>query len=90
VHANLIVCGQNHGVRPFFVQLRDLGTHVNLDGIETGDIGPTIGIVAMEEGWCRFNHRRIPEFSLLARFGRIGPDGSFEQPPAAVKKRGYS
>ena len=36
VHARLIVSGQDHGVKPFFVQLRDLDTHHNLSGIESG------------------------------------------------------
>eukprot|EP00040_Diaphanoeca_grandis_P018298 m.96171 g.96171 ORF g.96171 m.96171 type:complete len:726 (+) comp26873_c1_seq1:106-2283(+) len=91
VHARLILStGVDYGVKPFFVQLRDLKTHKNLPGIESGDIGPTLGIEALEEGWCRFTHRTLPKFSLLARFGHINDQGEYVQPPQQVSKRGYA
>jgi alkylation response protein AidB-like acyl-CoA dehydrogenase len=46
IHARLVVRGKFIGVKPFFVQLRDLETHENVPGVESGDIGPTMGLVA--------------------------------------------
>ncbi len=79
------------GVKPFFVQLRDLTTHHNLPGIDSGDIGPTMGVVAIEEGYCRFNHVKLPRIALLARYGHISPETQKWVPaPPRFAKRNYA
>ena len=34
-------------------------------------IGPTMGFVAMEEGFCSFSHVKLPRTALLARYGSV-------------------
>lgn len=46
--ARVIVGGKDEGVGPFFVQLRDMGTHQPLPGIIVGDIGPKLGFNSSE------------------------------------------
>jgi len=72
------------------VQLRDLKTHKNLDGIESGDIGPTMGLIGCEEGWCRFEHVKIPLVALLARYGHVNPQGDWIPPTKLGSKRSYA
>ena len=94
VHARLLLPTASgyadHGVKPFFVQLRDLDTHKNLPGIESGDIGPTMGVVSIEEGWCRFNNVKLPHIALLARYGHVSTTGSWVPPPPRFSKRAYA
>eukprot|EP00729_Bicosta_minor_P007010 gene7010-26127_t len=68
---------KDFGPKPFLVQLRDLSTHVNLPGIETGDIGPTMGLVAIEEGYARFNKVRVPVEAMLARYQQVTREGEY-------------
>ena len=42
-HARLIIGDTDHGVHPFFVQLRSLEDHSPLPGVTVGDIGPKLG-----------------------------------------------
>mmetsp|Transcript_28734 Transcript_28734/g.51136 ORF Transcript_28734/g.51136 Transcript_28734/m.51136 type:complete len:644 (-) Transcript_28734:26-1957(-) len=83
VFANLIVKGKNLGIHPFLVQIRDLTTHQALPGIEVGDIGPKFGYQTMDNGYLALHTVRIPRKNLLARFGRVNPDGSYFSPPNA-------
>ena len=41
--AQLIIEGKNYGPHPFVCQIRDLGTHMPLEGIYVGDVGPKLG-----------------------------------------------
>lgn len=59
-------------------------------GIESGDIGPTVGVVALEEGWCRFTHVKLPRIALLARHGHVTKEGTFVRPPQKFSKRTYA
>jgi acyl-CoA oxidase len=43
VMAQLIVNGVNHGPHPFVVQIRDMKTHLPLENVHIGDIGPKVG-----------------------------------------------
>lgn len=97
VHARLLLPDDSgskrfidHGVKPFFVQLRDLNTHENLPGIKSGDIGPTMGLVSVEEGWCQFEHVKIPAISLLSRYGHVTTNGNWISPPRRHAKRQYA
>lgn len=58
----------NYGVVPFLVQLRDVETHNYMPGVRCGDLGPKLGYIGKDNGWCQFNHVRIPRNQLLQRF----------------------
>jgi acyl-CoA oxidase len=81
VFARLISNGKDHGVQSFFVQLRDLTSHVPLPGVEVGDIGPKLGFNTKDNGFLKFTRHRAPRSSLLCRYITIDSDGS-------VKTRG--
>ncbi len=44
VMAKLVIDERDHGVHAFVVQLRCLRTHKHMPGVQTGDIGPKIGL----------------------------------------------
>jgi len=48
------------GVHSFLVQLRCRDTHKHMPGIKTGDLGPKFGFNSKDNGWCTFDHVRIP------------------------------
>lgn len=82
---------EDKGPKAFLVQLRDLNTHVNLPGIRSGDIGPTVGVVDAEQGWAIFDHVRVPRAALLSRYGEVSETGKWVSKGAAgTEKRGYS
>ena len=94
IHARVLLPGaedgapvEDKGVLPFFVQLRDLDTHRNIPGVESGDIGPTMGAIDLEEGWCRFNQLRIPRIAMLARYQQVEADGTWTETPRMEKRR---
>jgi len=74
--ARLISNGQDHGVQPFFIQIRDLETLKLLPGIETGDIGPKLGYNSKDNGFMRLTNYRAPSFCLLSKYTKISPDGT--------------
>ena len=51
--AQLNVGGKQYGVKPFFIQFRDLVTHELFPGVEVGDVGPTFGYKAKDNGFMR-------------------------------------
>ena len=63
---------------------------MNLPGVESGDIGPTMGVVAFEQGWCRFDHVTLPRIALLARYGHVAESGEWVPPPPRFGKRSYA
>ncbi|GAA97160.1 uncharacterized protein L969DRAFT_84418 [Mixia osmundae IAM 14324] len=84
VQAQLIIDGTNHGPHLFLVQLRDIQNHKLLPGIIAGEIGPKAhgGFAALDNGYARFNHVRIPRFNMLARFSQVTREGNFIKPPS--------
>lgn len=77
VMARLITNGQDQGVLPFFIQLRDLKTHHVLPGVEVGDIGPKVGYGSKDNGFLKFTQHRAPVSSLLGKYYRIDKEGNF-------------
>ena len=67
VFANLVIDNNRFGVMPFIVQLRDLETFKHMPGIKSGDIGPKIGYPSKNNGWCTFDHVRIPRNQMLMK-----------------------
>jgi len=43
IYARLIIEGNDYGVFPFLIQIRDRDTHKHMSGIKTGDMGPKMG-----------------------------------------------
>ena len=77
VYARLIVAGADLGVHNFMVQIRDLDTHRPCPGIHAGDIGPKIGYNNQDNGFCRFDHVRIPRTNMAMKHATLARDGSY-------------
>jgi acyl-CoA oxidase len=71
VMAQLILGGKSYGPHPFVVQIRDMKTHLPLENIHIGDIGPKFGYNTMDNGFLLFNNVKVPHISMLARFSSI-------------------
>jgi acyl-CoA oxidase len=77
----------SHGPHPFIVQIRDLKTHVPLEGIVVGDIGPKYGYASMDNGYMLFDHLEIPHSAMLSNYSRVDYNtGTYTKPsnPAVV------
>ncbi|VDC07677.1 unnamed protein product [Peniophora sp. CBMAI 1063] len=85
LQAQLILKGKNHGPHLFFVQLRDLATHVPLPGVSVGDIGPKVHSAwrATDNGYASFNRVRVPRTWMLSRFAQVTRTGEYVRPPHA-------
>ncbi|OSD00704.1 peroxisomal oxidase [Trametes coccinea BRFM310] len=86
VQARLIMPdGKDMGPHLFFVQLRSLEDHRVMPGITIGDIGPKAmaGYAAVDNGYARFDHVRVPLKYMLSAFAAVTPDGRYVQPPHA-------
>jgi len=68
VFARLVIDGNDYGVVPFIVQIRDRDTHKHMPGIKSGDMGPKMGYNSKDNGWLTFDHVRIPRDQLLQKF----------------------
>lgn len=51
VYARTIVGDQDFGVKPFFMQIRDMENHMPLKGIQAGDLGSKLGYNSENNGW---------------------------------------
>jgi acyl-CoA oxidase len=78
VYGRCIANGNDYGVKPFFVQIRDFEKHMPLKGVEVGDLGPKLGYNCMENGYLSFDHVRCPRTNLMERFGKVTKEGDFE------------
>ncbi|KAF2432564.1 acyl-CoA oxidase [Tothia fuscella] len=75
--AQLQIDGKNHGVHAFLTQIRSLEDWKPLGGIELGDIGLKFGYNAVDNGYLRFNHFRIPRTAMLDRHAQVLPGGKY-------------
>lgn len=64
----------SQGPHPFIVQIRDENTHLPLDGIAVGDIGPKYGYASMDNGYMLFDKFRVPHSAMLSRYSHVDPD----------------
>ncbi|KAI0830358.1 acyl-CoA oxidase [Trametes gibbosa] len=86
VQARLILPGgKDVGPHLFFVQLRSMDNHRVLPGITIGDIGPKAlaGYAAVDNGYARFDHVRVPREHMLSGFASVTQEGLYVQPPHA-------
>ena len=78
VFARCIALGNDYGLQPFIVQIREMYTHEPLPGIEVGDVGTKLGYNAVDNGYLMFNNVRVPRKAHLSRFTEITREGEFE------------
>jgi len=79
VFARLISNGQDHGVQPFIVQIRDPQSFDPVRGCEMGDIGPKFGYQSKNNGYLIFNNLRVSKEALLSRFVEIDGEGNMHK-----------
>ncbi|KAE9030182.1 Peroxisomal acyl-coenzyme A oxidase 1 [Phytophthora fragariae] len=77
VYARLLLGGKDYGVHNFMVQLRDLETHDAMAGVTLGDIGPKIGFNNVDNGYCTFDHVRIPREQMGMRVATVTREGKY-------------
>jgi acyl-CoA oxidase len=71
--AQLVTNGKHLGPHPFIVPLRNFKTREPLPGRMMGDIGPKVGINAVDNGYLGLHNVRIPHINMLARFSSVDP-----------------
>jgi acyl-CoA oxidase len=76
VFARLMSKGKDHGVQPFFIELRNPATHVLHRGVEVGDIGPKLGFATKDNGFLRFDRYLAPKSCLLGRYINLDAEGN--------------
>lgn len=79
--------GTNHGLHPFFVQIRDPSTQQPLPGVTVGDLGEKIGLNGVDNGFVQFTNYILPRESLLNKMGDVTEDGRYVTPFKDPSKR---
>jgi acyl-CoA oxidase len=49
-----------------------------IKGVKCGDMGPKLGYNSKNNGWCQFDHVRIPRTNMLNKYTNVDPEGCFE------------
>lgn len=81
VFAKLIIDGRDLGIQTFIVPVRSPRTGLAVENVEVGDMGSKMGRNGLDNGWIRFNHKRIPRTNMLSRWAQVSADGVFTPPP---------
>lgn len=89
VFAQLEADGERHGVHAFVVPIRAEDGSL-LEGIRAGDSGHKMGLNGVDNGRLWFDHVRVPEASLLARFAHMDEDGRYTSPIANPSRRFFT
>lgn len=84
VVAQLYTKGVCHGIHPFIVQLRDEETWMPMPGIKIGEIGPKLGMKAVNNGFLGFERVRVPRTNMLMRNNKVLKDGTYVKSPSSV------
>nr|AWK67839.1 ACOX [Dunaliella tertiolecta] len=90
VMARLFIDGKDYGPHAFVVQVRSLQDHLPLPGICVGDIGPKFGYGGVDNGYLAMDHLRISRESMLMRYSKVLPDGTYVPPPPSNAKASYA
>jgi len=80
IMARMIIDGKDYGIHPFILQVRCLNTHQTLPGISIGEIGPKMGTEAVDNGYLKLKHVRIPRRNLCMAFSSVDRDGKYSAP----------
>ncbi|PVH81351.1 acyl-CoA oxidase [Cadophora sp. DSE1049] len=83
--ARMIIDGQDHGIHPFMMQLKNLKDFKSLEGIELGDIGMKMSYNAAGNGYAVFKSVRIPRSNLLMKHASVSRDGKYTSIPLRQK-----
>ncbi|XP_045771505.1 probable peroxisomal acyl-coenzyme A oxidase 1 [Maniola jurtina] len=81
VMAQLYIKGNNYGIQPFMVQIRDEETHMPLPGVKVGEVGPKMGFNTANNGFLGFDNVRIPRNWMLMKNAQVLKDGTFKASP---------
>jgi acyl-CoA oxidase len=79
VFARLVVAGDDRGLHPFVVALRDDEGRL-LPGRRIDDCGAKAGLHGVGNGRITFDAVRLPRQALLDRFGAIDAEGRYSSP----------
>ena len=60
------------------VQIRSTDDFMPMKGIKCGDMGPKLGYNSKNNGWCTFDHVRIPRTNMLNKYTNVDEEGCFE------------
>ena len=82
VFAKLILDGKDVGIQTFIVPVRSPQTGLAVEDVEVGDMGSKMGRNGLDNGWIRFNHKRIPRENMLCRWAQVSAEGVFTPPPS--------
>ncbi|KAK9847424.1 hypothetical protein WJX84_002360 [Apatococcus fuscideae] len=88
--ARLIIDAKDYGLHAFVMQIRDLRTHLPVQGVTVGDIGPKFGYNGVDNGFLIFDHAQIPRKAMLMRYAKVTSEGKYVPPPAANAKASYA
>lgn len=83
-----MIDGEFKGIHGFIVQLRHLEDHMPMPGIHLGDIGPKVGFNSVDNGFCSFDHVRVPRDHMLMKYAQVTPSGQFKR-GSGSSKYGY-
>ncbi|MBD8078799.1 acyl-CoA dehydrogenase [Cellulosimicrobium arenosum] len=97
VFAQLVTKNVDHGVHAFYVPIRDPqgerdahGALPFLPGVGGEDDGQKGGLNGIDNGRLHFDHVRVPRADLLARYGSVDADGTYESPIDSPGRRFFT
>ncbi|HEX3446595.1 MAG TPA: acyl-CoA dehydrogenase [Chthoniobacterales bacterium] len=89
VFAQLEIGGEQQGVHPFLVPLRDENGRA-FPGITIEDDGYKMGLNGVDNGRIWFDHVRVPRTALLNRFGDVDNAGKYQSRIKSPSARFFS
>jgi acyl-CoA oxidase len=89
VFAQLDAHGERQGVHAFVVPIRDASGSMR-QGVRAGDSGHKMGLNGVDNGRLWFDHVRVPESALLARFAHMDEEGRYVSPIANPSRRFFT
>lgn len=89
VFAQLDAHGTRQGVHAFFVPIREAGGAMR-PGVRAGDTGHKMGLNGVDNGRLWFDHVRVPESALLARFAHMDEHGQYTSAIANPSRRFFT
>ena len=89
VFAQLDAHGERQGVHAFFVPIRSASGELH-EGVRAGDTGHKMGLNGVDNGRLWFDHVRVPESALLARFAHMDEQGRYASAIANPSRRFFT
>ena len=83
VVAQLYINNEHKGIQMFLVPLRDAETHMPLPGIDVGEVGKRVGMMAVNQGFLGMTKVRVPRNNMLMKNAKVLPDGTFIKSPSS-------